>query len=46
MSFEARDVVAVIYSFHYQGYTTLLDPNRHHTHTQKKLWRFELYQIG
>lgn len=37
MSFEARDVVAVIYSFHYQDFTTLLVPNRHltdlHTHT-------------
>lgn len=31
MSFEAGDVVAVIYSFHYQGFTTLLVPNRHHT---------------
>lgn len=31
MSFEAGDVVAVIYSFHYQGLTTLLVSNRHHT---------------
>lgn len=28
MSFEAGDVVRVIYSFHYQGFTTLLGPNR------------------
>lgn len=38
MSFEAGDVVAVIYSFHYQGFTTQLDPIRQHTdlHTQLK----------
>ncbi len=33
MSFEAGDVVVVIYSFHYQGFTPLLVPNRHTTHT-------------
>lgn len=31
MSFEAWDVVVVIYSFYYQDFTTLLVPNRHHT---------------
>lgn len=33
MSFEARDipVVAVIYSFHYQGFNTMLVPSRHYT---------------
>lgn len=31
MSFEARDVVAVIYSFHYQDFTTLLVPDRPYT---------------